>query len=245
MATLGAIVHRMAEAARRADVQIVAGDTKVVERGRGDGLYINTSGVGVVPVGVPRIGPGRARPGDAVIVSGTIGDHGIAVMSVREGLEFETRIESDCAPLASLAQAIVDVAGRVHVLRDPTRGGLAATLNEIARQSKVSILVEERAVPVKPQVRAACELLGLDPGTSPTRASWSPSSPPGRRRRGGVAARPRAGTRGGDHRGGARRAAGEGGDANRHRRDAGRPAAAGGAAAAHLLRRVWYRYLLG
>lgn len=163
MATLGAIVQRMAAAARRADVQIVAGDTKVVERGHGDGLYINTAGIGVVPSGVPRIGPDRARPGDKVIVSGTIGDHGIAVMSVREGLEFETEIESDCAPLASLARAIVDTSGRVHVLRDPTRGGLAATLNEIARQSKVSIVVEERQVPVKPQVQAACELLGLDP----------------------------------------------------------------------------------
>ncbi|MEZ5285137.1 MAG: hydrogenase expression/formation protein HypE [Vicinamibacterales bacterium] len=163
MATLGAIVARMAEAARRADVQIVAGDTKVVERGHGDGLYINTAGVGVVPAGLPRIGPDRARAGDRVIVSGTIGDHGIAVMSVREGLEFETVIESDCAPLAALAQSIVDVSGRVHVLRDPTRGGLAATLNEIARQSRVSIIVDERAVPVKAQVRAACELLGLDP----------------------------------------------------------------------------------
>jgi hydrogenase expression/formation protein HypE len=163
MATLGAIVQRMAEAARRAGVQIVAGDTKVVEHGHGDGLYINTAGIGVVPAGVPRIGPDRARPGDTVIVSGTIGDHGIAVMSVREGLEFETMIESDCAPLATLAQSIVDGSGRVHVLRDPTRGGLAATLNEIAGRSKVSIVVDERHVPVKPQVKAACELMGLDP----------------------------------------------------------------------------------
>jgi hydrogenase expression/formation protein HypE len=135
----------------------------VVERGHGDGLYINTAGVGVVPAGVARIGPDRARPGDKVILSGTIGDHGIAVMSRREGLEFETVIESDCAPLASLAGAIVDASGRVHVLRDPTRGGLAATLNEIARRSKVSIIVDERQVPIKPQVQAACELLGLDP----------------------------------------------------------------------------------
>ncbi len=162
MAVLGAVVQRMAAAARAAGVQIVAGDTKVVERGHGDGLYINTAGVGVVADGQPRLGPDGARPGDRVIVSGTIGDHGIAVMSVREGLEFETVIESDCAPLATLAQAVMG-AGTVRVMRDPTRGGLAATLNEIARQSKVSILAEDTAVPVNPRVRSACELLGLDP----------------------------------------------------------------------------------
>ena len=162
MAVLGAVVQRMAAAARAAGVQIVAGDTKVVERGHGDGLYINTAGVGVVADGQPRLGPDGARPGDRVIVSGTIGDHGIAVMSVREGLEFETVIESDCAPLATLAQAVMG-AGTVRVMRDPTRGGLAATLNEIARQSKVSILADDTAVPVHPRVRSACELLGLDP----------------------------------------------------------------------------------
>ncbi len=153
----------MAAAARRAGVQIVAGDTKVVERGHGDGLYINTAGIGLVPADLPRSRPNGRRPGDVVIVSGTIGDHGIAVMSVREWLAFETLIESDCAPLHALVQAIVDVRGHVHVLRDPTRGGLAATLNEIARRSQVSIIVEERRVPVKPQVQAACDLLGLDP----------------------------------------------------------------------------------
>jgi hydrogenase expression/formation protein HypE len=163
MATLGAIVERMAAAARLAGVAIVAGDTKVVERGRGDGVYINTAGVGVVDPSAARIGPDRARPGDRVIVSGTIGDHGIAVMSVREGIEFETVIESDCAALHGLVRAFSDGRGDVHVLRDPTRGGLAATLNEIARLSKVSIVVDERRVPVKPQVQAACELLGLDP----------------------------------------------------------------------------------
>ena len=162
MAVLGAVVQRLAAAARAAGVQIVAGDTKVVERGHGDGLYINTAGVGVVPDGQPRLAPDGARPGDRVIVSGTIGDHGIAVMSVREGLEFETVIESDCAALATLAQAAM-AAGAVRVMRDPTRGGLAATLNEIARQSKVSILAEDTAVPVNPRVRSACELLGLDP----------------------------------------------------------------------------------
>ncbi len=122
MATLGAVVARMAAAARRAGVQIIAGDTKVVERGHGDGLYITTAGLGFVPAQLPRISPEQARPGDAVIVSGTIGDHGIAVMSVRESLAFETLIESDCAPLHTLVQAIVDARGHVHVLRDPTQG---------------------------------------------------------------------------------------------------------------------------
>lgn len=163
MAVLGRVVQRMAAAARAAGVQIVAGDTKVVERGHGDGLYLNTSGVGVIAEGVPRIGPDLAQSGDRIILSGTIGDHGIAVMSVREGLEFETAIASDCAPLAALTGDIVDGRGRVHVLRDPTRGGLAATLNEIARQSKVGIVVDDAAVPVKREVRSACELLGLDP----------------------------------------------------------------------------------
>ncbi len=163
MATLGTVVARMAAAARRAGVQIVAGDTKVVERGHGDGLYITTAGIGFVPAGVPRIGPDQARPGDRVIISGSIGDHGIAVLSVRESLSFETTIESDCAPLHALVQAIVDERGHVHALRDPTRGGLAATLNEIARMSRVHIVVDERLVPVKPEVRAACDLLGLDP----------------------------------------------------------------------------------
>lgn len=161
MAVLGAVAARMAAAARAAGVQIVAGDTKVVERGRGDGLFINTAGIGLVADGVA-VAPHLARPGDRVLVSGTIGDHGIAVMSVREGLEFETVIESDSAPLAELAASIVETGG-VRVLRDPTRGGLAATLNEIARLSRVSVLVDDRSVPVKPQVRAACELLGLDP----------------------------------------------------------------------------------
>jgi hydrogenase expression/formation protein HypE len=145
-------------------VQIVAGDTKVVERGRGDGVYINTAGVGQVAEGIA-IGPDRAQAGDRIIVSGTIGDHGIAVMSVREGLTFETEIVSDCAPLAGLTAAMLEVAGAsaIHVLRDPTRGGLAATLNESARQSKVGIVIDDAAVPVKADVRSACELLGLDP----------------------------------------------------------------------------------
>ncbi len=163
MAVLGTIVHRMATAARRAGVQVVAGDTKVVERGHGDGLYITTTGVGLVPADVPRIGPDLARPGDVILVSGPIGDHGIAVMSVREHLAFETGIESDCAPLHTLVRDIVDARGGVHVLRDPTRGGLAATLNEIAQRSHVSLIVDEARVPIRPQVMAACDLLGLDP----------------------------------------------------------------------------------
>jgi hydrogenase expression/formation protein HypE len=163
MATLGTIVGLMAAAARRAGVQVVAGDTKVVERGRADGVYITTAGVGAVPAWLPPIGPERAAPGDKVILSGTLGDHGIAVMSVRESLAFETAIESDCAAVHGLVQSIVDEHGAVHVLRDPTRGGLAATLNEIARRSRVSVVIEDRDVPIKPQVQAACDLLGLDP----------------------------------------------------------------------------------
>lgn len=162
MAVLGRIVERMAEAARDAGVRIATGDTKVVERGHGHGCYITTAGVGVVPAGL-QIGPDRARPGDVVIVSGTIGDHGMAVMSVREGLQFETAIESDSAPLAGLVAVLLAAAPGVHALRDPTRGGVASALNEIAGRSKVGIVLEERAVPVRPDVQAACELLGLDP----------------------------------------------------------------------------------
>jgi hydrogenase expression/formation protein HypE len=158
---LGQIVERMAEAARKAKVQIVTGDTKVVERGHGDGCYINTSGIGVVADGV-NIGPRRARPGDAIIVSGTIGDHGMAIMSVREGLEFDTVIQSDCAPLGELVADMLKVGG-VHVLRDPTRGGVASSLNEIAASSGVGISIREADVPVQPEVQAACNLLGLDP----------------------------------------------------------------------------------
>jgi hydrogenase expression/formation protein HypE len=134
-----------------------------VGRGQGDGVYINTSGIGVIAEGVD-IGPARAQPGDVVMVSGTIGDHGVAVMSVREGLEFETAIESDTAPLWGLVEAMLTVgAGAIHVLRDPTRGGLGVTLNEIAHASGVGIEMNERAIPIKPAVRSACEMLGLDP----------------------------------------------------------------------------------
>jgi hydrogenase expression/formation protein HypE len=164
MATLGAIVQRMAEAARVAGVQIVAGDTKVVERGHGDGCYINTSGIGVVAAGVD-IGPTRARPGDVVLVSGSIGDHGMAIMSVREGLSFESAIVSDCQPLNGLVEALLAAvpADAVRVLRDPTRGGLAASLTEIAESSGVGIALDEVRIPVHGPVASACELLGLDP----------------------------------------------------------------------------------
>lgn len=159
---LGAIVERMGRAARAADVAIVTGDTKVVDKGHGDGVYINTSGIGIIPDGVD-IAAERARPGDVVIVSGTIGDHGMAIMSVREGLEFETRIESDTAALHTLVADILNVTKDVHVLRDPTRGGVASALNEIATASGVGISLDENKLPVNPAVAAACEMLGMDP----------------------------------------------------------------------------------
>ena len=164
LADLKRIVDSMAAASRAAGVPVVTGDTKVVEQGKGDGVFIATTGVGVVPRGRV-IGGALARPGDAVLVSGSIGDHGVAVLSKRESLEFETAIQSDSAALHGLVAAMLAAVpeGSVHVLRDPTRGGLATTLNEIARQSGVGLLLDEAAIPVKPQVDAACELLGLDP----------------------------------------------------------------------------------
>jgi len=162
VATLGAIVARMAAAAERAGVTIVTGDTKVVDRGHGDGVFINTSGIGLVPEGLD-IGPALACPGDVVIVSGTIGDHGMAIMSVREGLEFESLIQSDCAPLSGLVADMLGVSTEIHVLRDATRGGLAAVLNEIAAASGVGISLRERSIPVTPAVASACDLLGMDP----------------------------------------------------------------------------------
>jgi hydrogenase expression/formation protein HypE len=161
MQLLGSIVTAMASACRRAQVQITTGDTKVVQKGHGDGMYINTSGIGLVPAGV-EIGPQQAAPGDAVLISGSVGDHGIAILSVREGLSFETQIRSDTAPLHGLVSAM-RAAGSIHCLRDATRGGLAAVLNELAASSQVGIEFDERKVPVRPQVEAACEMLGLDP----------------------------------------------------------------------------------
>lgn len=162
LANLERIVQSMAVAARDAGIEIVTGDTKVVEQGKGDGIFITTTGIGVVPDGVSVSGD-QARPGHAVIVSGTIGDHGVAILSKRENLEFETEIRSDTAALNGLVGAMLAAVPAIKVLRDPTRGGLAATLNEIAQQSRVGMVLDERAIPMKRDVAAACELLGLDP----------------------------------------------------------------------------------
>ncbi len=162
MATLARVVRDMGAAARRAGVRVVTGDTKVVESGHADGLYINTAGLGLVPNGVD-IRPTRTAPGDIVIVSGPIGQHGIAVLSQREGLEFGTTIETDSAPLNGLVAAMVAAVPDIHVLRDPTRGGLAATLSELAKAANVGIAIEEQLVPVPAEVAGACAFLGLDP----------------------------------------------------------------------------------
>lgn len=160
--TLARAVSSMRRAADEAGVLVVAGDTKVVDRGKGDGIFVSTSGVGIVPPGV-ELSASRARPGDRVIVSGTLGDHGVAILSVREGLAFESEIESDCAPLGGLARALLDACPGVRAMRDPTRGGLAAVLHELARASSVSFTIDERAIPLRDDVRGACELFGLDP----------------------------------------------------------------------------------
>jgi hydrogenase expression/formation protein HypE len=163
LSELKRVVDSMAAAAREAGVPIITGDTKVVERGKGDGVFISTTGVGVVAAGVDIRGV-NARPGDVILLSGTIGDHGVAVLSQRESLEFETTIASDTAALHTLVAAMLQASpGGVRVLRDPTRGGLATTLNEIAGQSGVGMVLVEAAIPVSPEVDAACELLGLDP----------------------------------------------------------------------------------
>jgi len=176
MADLERVVASMATTAQAADVQIVAGDTKVVDRGKADRLFINTAGVGVVAAGV-ELGGDQARPGDAVILSGTVGDHGMTIMSQREGLRFDSPLVSDCAPLHGLVATMLDALSpppkswggpgggwrAIHCLRDPTRGGLATALNEVAGKSSVGIEIEEQAVPVRDAVRATCELLGLDP----------------------------------------------------------------------------------
>jgi len=162
LAELARIARSMGEAARGAGVAVVTGDTKVVERGKADRLFINTAGIGVVPAGVDISGE-RARPGDAILVSGTMGDHGVAIMAHRAGLEFETTIVSDSAPLNGLVADLVAAVPDIHVLRDPTRGGLAATLNEICHQAGVGMRLDEAAIPIRPEVLGACELLGLDP----------------------------------------------------------------------------------
>jgi hydrogenase expression/formation protein HypE len=162
LADLARVVESMARAANAAGVPVVTGDTKVVERGKADGVFITTTGLGVVPDGV-RISGDMARPGDVILVNGFMGDHGVAVMSKRENLGFETAIASDTAALHDLVAAMVDAVPDIHCLRDPTRGGLATTLNEFAHQSGVGMQVREDAIPVRPEVAAACELLGLDP----------------------------------------------------------------------------------
>lgn len=162
LADLQRLVQSMGRAAREAGVPVVTGDTKVVERGKGDGVFISTTGVGVVAPGI-NVSGAHARAGDVVLLSGPIGEHGVAVLSQRESLAFETAILSDSAALHTLVADMLQAAPGLHVLRDPTRGGLATTLNEIARQSAVGMVLEEAAIEVLPQVEAACELLGLDP----------------------------------------------------------------------------------
>ena len=163
MQDLWRIVLSIKEAADEAGIAVATGDTKVVDRGNGDGIFINTTGFGMVPEGID-IRPERIAPGDKIIVSGTIADHGIAIMSVREGLEFETALESDSASLGSLVEAILDAGGHdVHVLRDPTRGGVASATNEIAQAGRAGIRLHESSLPMQDQVRAACEILGFDP----------------------------------------------------------------------------------
>ncbi len=162
METLGRVVQSMAAAACAAGVRVVAGDTKVVERGHGDGVYINTSGIGVIPAG-RALSPRAVQPGDRLLVSGPLGAHGVAIMSLRSGLQFDTEIVSDAAPLHGLAAALLDACPGARVLRDLTRGGLAAAANEIARDAGVGLELDEQAVPVEPGVAAACEMLGLDP----------------------------------------------------------------------------------
>jgi hydrogenase expression/formation protein HypE len=163
MEQLWQVVQSMQRAAGAVGVPVVTGDTKVVDRGKGDGVFINTAGIGLIPEGI-QIAPNRAQPGDLVLINGSIAAHGIAIMSVREGLEFETAIESDSAPLHDLVAHMLDAAGaQIHVLRDPTRGGVASALNEIAQAAGVGIRLDEGRIPIDDEVRGACEILGFDP----------------------------------------------------------------------------------
>jgi hydrogenase expression/formation protein HypE len=156
------VVDSLHAAARSAGVEVVTGDTKVVEKGSGDQLFINTTGIGLVPQGL-ELSADRARPGDKVLLSGSIGEHGIAILAQREGLEFECPVESDSAALHGLVADMLRASGAIRCMRDPTRGGVSSTLNEIAEQSRVGIRLEESAIPIREEVRGACEMLGLDP----------------------------------------------------------------------------------
>ena len=160
--TLKRIVDSMREACEGAGISLVTGDTKVVDRGKGDGVFITTSGIGVVPAG-RILSISAARPGDCIIVSGTIGDHGVTIMSAREGIEFETQLESDCASLHELTQRMLEACPDIRCMRDATRGGISSALNELADASKVGVELDERAIPIRAEVHAACEMLGLDP----------------------------------------------------------------------------------
>jgi hydrogenase expression/formation protein HypE len=162
LGALRGIAASMGRAAEAVPVEIVTGDTKVVEKGKGDGLFINTAGIGLVTDGV-RLSPSQVRPGDRVLLSGFLGDHGIAIMAQREGIEFETELASDSAPLHGLVAAMLAASREIRCMRDPTRGGLSSTLNEIAGRAGVSITLDESAIPVREEVRGACEMLGLDP----------------------------------------------------------------------------------
>ena len=159
---LNRVMDSVRKVTQEAKVEIITGDTKVVPRGNADKLFINTAGIGIIAEEI-NISGSNARPGDKVILNGTIGDHGIAVLSQREGLSFSTKLKSDCAPLGGLVADMLAISPNIHCLRDPTRGGLATTLNELAEQSRVSIRVEEESLPVREEVRAACEMLGFDP----------------------------------------------------------------------------------
>jgi hydrogenase expression/formation protein HypE len=162
LADLARIVASMRAACAESGVALVTGDTKVVDRGKGDQVFITTSGIGIVPDG-RELSIRFARPGDRILVSGTMGDHGIAILSVREGIEFETVLESDCASLVDLTRAMLDACPTIRCMRDPTRGGLSSALNELATASRVGIRLDEAAIPIRPEVRGACEMLGLDP----------------------------------------------------------------------------------
>lgn len=156
------IVLSMQKATKEAGVKIITGDTKVVDKGKGDKIFINTSGIGIVPEGV-NISPKNCKDGDVIILSGKIAEHGVAIMSSRENLEFETTIKSDTAPLNGLVQKMLNTSNKIHVMRDPTRGGIASTLNEVAKTANIGILIDENKIPISEEVKGACEILGLDP----------------------------------------------------------------------------------